>query len=83
MLRGLQLPRKNRGTYKLMSKTGKRTDEAHRENEAMLHTRICQAVSLLNNVVHKQEESRQAHDILRETLVAYADARNKESSDGE
>lgn len=39
-----------------------------------LHLSVCDAVALLNQVVHKQEESRQAHDILRQALVDYTDS---------
>lgn len=31
--------------------------------ENLLHIAVCQAVGLLNGVIHKQEESRQVHNI--------------------
>lgn len=39
-----------------------------------LHLAVCNAVGLLNGVVHEQEESRRAHSILRQALVDYANA---------
>lgn len=39
----------------------------------LLFAATCSAVGLLNGVIHEQEESRQAHNILRQALVDYAD----------
>lgn len=40
--------------------------------EELLHIAMCNGVGFLNYVIHQQEESRQAHDVLRQALDDYA-----------
>jgi hypothetical protein len=49
---------------------------------SILHTAICQAVGLLNVTINDSEQ-RQAHDILRQALVDYADATAIREESGE